>query len=352
MYNTMNNPSAHPSYSHYYLLSPSTLFFCFLFLYILLLLFFCTSCCFFAHLIVFCTSYCFLHILLFCTFYFIAHFILISPFLTICMPLCYVTYIICILIVLHCHWADLIRLHFTSSYALYNYYVTNKETLNLGSLRPFISSWISPPAGAGGEIARRPCQTVPGHCLSYQLPRRHALCILNHACRVPSSKDGPREDFVAFMEWILAWNGSRFFTVSSEDDLASSTPDSEPSPPSPHCAEPKPTATDEPSPYGATELRMAEESEVLVMSDQVRASYSTRHEGEGCGQRERREKLRPLHHGWGWAYCVDLGLLDCDLTLFLVNLIMPFKATLPPRLSHTHFFLACTEENSSLKLSI
>ncbi len=25
---------------------------------------------------------------------------------------------------------DLIRLHFTSSYALYNYYVTNKETLN------------------------------------------------------------------------------------------------------------------------------------------------------------------------------------------------------------------------------
>ncbi len=75
--------------------------FCFLFLYILL--FFCTSCCFFAHLIVFCTSHCPLHILVFCTsycfalFYFIAHFILISPFLTICMPLCYVTYIICIL---------------------------------------------------------------------------------------------------------------------------------------------------------------------------------------------------------------------------------------------------------------
>ncbi len=40
----------------------------------------------------FCTSYCLLHILLFCTFfYFIAHFTLISPFLTICMPLCYVT---------------------------------------------------------------------------------------------------------------------------------------------------------------------------------------------------------------------------------------------------------------------
>ncbi len=78
---SMNNPSAHPYYSHYYLLSPSTLFF--LFLYILL---------FFAHLVVF------LHILLFFAhlivlhfFYFIAHFTLISPFLTICMPLCYVT---------------------------------------------------------------------------------------------------------------------------------------------------------------------------------------------------------------------------------------------------------------------
>ncbi len=85
----------------------------------------------FAHLIVFCTIIVFCTSYCFALFYFIAHFILISPFLTICMPLCYVTYIICILIVLHCHWADLIRLHFTSSYALYNYYVTNKETLNL-----------------------------------------------------------------------------------------------------------------------------------------------------------------------------------------------------------------------------
>ncbi len=78
MYNTLNNPSAHPSYSHYYLLSPSTLFFFFCtsycFLHILLffahLVVFCTSCCLlhillsFAHLVVFCTSCCLLHILL------------------------------------------------------------------------------------------------------------------------------------------------------------------------------------------------------------------------------------------------------------------------------------------------
>ncbi len=111
-YNTMNNPSAHPSYSHYYLLSPSTLFFfCF---FVHLIVFFAHLVVFlhislsFAHLIVFCTSYCF------ALFYFIAHFTLISPFLTICMPLCYVTYTICILIVLHCPLSgpDSIAFHF------------------------------------------------------------------------------------------------------------------------------------------------------------------------------------------------------------------------------------------------
>ncbi len=46
----------------------------------------------FAHPIVFCTSYCFFaHLIVLHFFYFIAHFTLISPFLTTCMPLCYVT---------------------------------------------------------------------------------------------------------------------------------------------------------------------------------------------------------------------------------------------------------------------
>ncbi len=74
----------------------------FLFLYILLFfahliiiiivvfLFFCTS---FLHILLsFCTSYCFFaHLIVLHFFYFIAHFTLISPFLTTCMPLCYVT---------------------------------------------------------------------------------------------------------------------------------------------------------------------------------------------------------------------------------------------------------------------
>ncbi len=109
MYNTMNNPSAHPSYSHYYLLRlgrVADLYFPVPFkgLQAWVGLYTVVHCtlypvhCFFF----FFTSYCFLHILLFFAhlfahlivlhfFYFIAHFTLISPFLTICMPLCYVT---------------------------------------------------------------------------------------------------------------------------------------------------------------------------------------------------------------------------------------------------------------------
>ncbi len=131
MYNTMNNPSAHPSYSHYYLLSPSTQFFFFFFFF--------TSYCFFLHILLFfCTSHCLLHILLFFAHLIVLHFfislhilllfLLFLPYVCPCVML-----LIQFVFLLFCtvHWADLIRLHFTSSYALYNYYVTNKETLTL-----------------------------------------------------------------------------------------------------------------------------------------------------------------------------------------------------------------------------
>ncbi len=96
---TRYNPFAHPSYSYYYLLSPTILF---------------------------------LHILLCCTFYSIAHFNLISLFYHIyALVLCYF-YIIFIFILLHCP--------LSGPYLIYIslliipciiYYVTNKETLNL-----------------------------------------------------------------------------------------------------------------------------------------------------------------------------------------------------------------------------
>ncbi len=86
---------------------------------------------FFAHLIVFCTSCCFLHILLFCTFfYFIAYFTLFSLFLTICMPLCYVTldnlYSYYFALSTERTWFDYISLLIIPCIT---YYVTNKETL-------------------------------------------------------------------------------------------------------------------------------------------------------------------------------------------------------------------------------
>ncbi len=73
---------------------------------------------FFAHLIVL-HFFISLHILLL--------FLLFLPYVCPCVML-----LIQFVFLLFCtvHWADLIRLHFTSSYALYNYYVTNK-TLTL-----------------------------------------------------------------------------------------------------------------------------------------------------------------------------------------------------------------------------
>ncbi len=88
---TIYYPSAHPSYSHYYLLSPSTLFF------------------FFVHLIVFCTSYCFA--LFFISLHILLLFLLFLPYVCPCVML---LYIICILIILHCPLSgpDSITFHF------------------------------------------------------------------------------------------------------------------------------------------------------------------------------------------------------------------------------------------------
>ncbi|KAI2644845.1 Accumulation-associated protein [Labeo rohita] len=110
-----------------------------------------------------------------------------------------------------------------------------------------------------------------------------ALCAfynasLNTSCRAPSSEDGPRADFAAFVEWTLARNKPSFPACSLES-LASATPDPEPSQPPPRHAEhePEPTAdgshatsaTQEPSPIGATERAIATELEEFA-SDQVR----------------------------------------------------------------------------------
>ncbi|KAI2645048.1 Titin [Labeo rohita] len=119
-----------------------------------------------------------------------------------------------------------------------------------------------------------------GHTTSYP---DDALCAfydasLNASSRAPSSEDGPRADFAAFVEWTLARNKPSFPACSLEN-LASATPDPEPSQPPPRHAEhePEPTtdgshatsATSKPSPIGATERAIATELEEFA-SDQVR----------------------------------------------------------------------------------
>ncbi len=158
-----------------------------------------------------------------------------------------------------------------------------------------------------------------------------ALCAfcdasLNTECKAPSSENGPREDFAAFLDWILARNGSPL-TICPEEDLASSTPDSEPCPLSPCCAEPKPAATDEPQ-HGATVLRITVEPELLITSDQVREPATTPATRERAVESESAERSS--------AHCAmaegdlnaNLGLLDSEGGVLDVYVDLPRSSLL------------------------
>ncbi len=143
---------------------------------------------------------------------------------------------------------------------------------------------------------------------------------LNTTCRALSSEDGPRGEFAAYVEWTLARNGSPL-TVCPEDDLARSTPDPEPSPPSPCGAEHQPEPTDDGEPFPAaicepeqsraTERKIVPEVEPNP-SDQVRepATVPTTREPAVDG----------VSAEWSSASCtaaegeliVHLGLLDME----------------------------------------
>ncbi len=110
----------------------------------------------------------------------------------------------------------------------------------------------------------------------------------------------------------LSWREAIIRCLESVYPWSRTTPHPEPSPPSSRCAEPKPEPTtdgepcmpatiNEPSPRSATELEIIPEPEPLGASEQVCAGNSARREGVGHGQRESGGKLRPPHHGWGWA---------------------------------------------------
>ncbi|KAI2652665.1 Myosin-1 [Labeo rohita] len=120
---------------------------------------------------------------------------------------------------------------------------------------------------------------------------------LNASCRAPSSEDGPRADFATFVEWTLARNRSSF-PACSMDNLASATPDPEPSqPPRPAESQPEPTddeelqpaATSVPSLRGATEQLITTEPELHEPSDQVHEPATMAATVEGSVENESAE---------------------------------------------------------------
>ncbi len=122
--------------------------------------------------------------------------------------------------------------------------------------------------------------------------------------------------FAAFVVWTLARNGSPL-TVYPEDDLARSTPDPVPSPPSPRCAErmpeptadgePEPATTDKPSSHGATVLRIAMEPEPLMTSVKVREPATEPDTWENAAERS----SAPCIVAEG-ELIIQLGLLDME----------------------------------------
>ncbi len=171
-----------------------------------------------------------------------------------------------------------------------------------------------------------------------------ALCAfydasLNTACRALSSDDGPREDFAAFVEWTLARNGSPL-TVCPEDDLARSTPDPEPSPPSPRGKEhqPEPTDDGEPFPAAICEPALSRATERMIVpevepnpSDQVREPATV--------PITREQAVDGVSAEWSSAPCtaaegellIDLGLLDMERDL--IDWDTALEIELPPLLS-------------------
>ncbi len=159
------------------------------------------------------------------------------------------------------------------------------------------------------------------------------------------------------MEWTLARNGSPF-TISAVDDLARSTPDPEPSPPSPHGAEhqPEPTGDGEPFPAAinkpaqsrASERKIAPEVEPNP-SDQVRepATVPTTREPAVDG----------VSAEWSSAPCtvvqgeliLHLGLLDMEGDL--IDWETELKFELPPLLSPSSPLVPSSPPSSLVPLS-
>ena len=76
---------------------------------------------------------------------------------------------------------------------------------------------------------------------------------LSERCKARLPANGPREDFAAFVEWVLEQNGSPFTVCPAEEEISSPTPDPETSQPSPRCTELETAAAAEPEPIADRE---------------------------------------------------------------------------------------------------
>ncbi len=180
---------------------------------------------------------------------------------------------------------------------------------------------------------------------------------LNTASRALSSEDGPREDFAAFVEWTLVRNGSPL-TVSPEDDLARSTPDPEPSPPSPRGKEHQPELTDDGEPFPAVicEPALSRATERMIVpevepnpSDQVREPATV--------PITREQAVDGVSAEWSSAPCtaaegellIDLGLLDMERDL--IDWDAALEIELPPLLSPSSPLVPSSPPSSLVPLS-
>ncbi len=118
-----------------------------------------------------------------------------------------------------------------------------------------------------------------------------------------ASEDGPQEDFAAIGEWTLVSKGSPL-PICHVDNLARSTSNPVPSPPSRCCVE----RMSEPT---------ADRRAIITRSDRAtnrhragaaenvrtgaRAGDCAHHEGASHGLCEHGVEWSPLHRGWGWA---------------------------------------------------
>ncbi len=189
-----------------------------------------------------------------------------------------------------------------------------------------------------------------------------ALCAcydasLNTVCRALLSEDGPREDFAAYVEWTLVRNGSPL-TVSHEDDLARSTPDPEPSPPSPRSAEhqPEPTDDGEPFPAAINEPAQSRATEWKITpevkpnpSDQVRELVAV--------PTTREPAVDGVSAEWSSAPCtvaegeliIHLGLLDMEGDFIDWETELEFE--LPPLLSPSSPLVPSSPPSSLVPMS-